>query len=219
MNKFSEIINESQSFEELEDHFIPIYDTLGRPSISNLKFGEKQGYIFKWNLNFEIENYNGNKEIGDILKIFECIKTISQSTKRILEFDVDFKIQSDSLYVRLTPQSNDSDAEYKFIVKQEWRRIILDYGQISKFFKDNGYSIRNTKEEDNEYEETSAIYIITDAPDYITSKFEDLFLTEFNYEYTDEESINRKIRCTAQGNMVYIFPEEEKTFVILNQEV
>jgi hypothetical protein len=219
MNKFSEIINESQSFEELEDHFIPIYDTLGQPSISNLKFGDKQGHIFKWNLNFEIENYNGKKEIADILKIFECIKTISQSTKSILDFDVEFKIQSGSLYVRLTPQSNDSDAEYKFIVKQEWRQIVIDYGQVAKFFRDKGYSIKNTRIEDNEYEETSAVYIITDAPDYITSKFEDLFLSEFNYEYIDEESINRRISCTAEGNMVYIFPEEEKTFVVFNQEV
>ena len=218
MNKFSELINESKNFEELEDHFIPIYDILGKPSISTIKFGEKEGYTFKWNLNFEIENYNGSKEISDIMKIFECIQTISQSTKRILDFDVEFKI-SDGLYVRLTPQSSDEDAEYKFIVGQTWRQIVLDYGQIAKFFKDKGYSIRNTKIEDNEYEETSSIYIITDAPDYITSKFEEDFLSEFNYEYIDEESINRRISCTAEGNMVYIFPEEEKTFVVFNLDV
>lgn len=218
MNKFSDIINESKNFEELEDHFVPIYDILGQPSISTLKFGEKEGYIFKWKLNFEIENYNGSKEISEVMKIFQCIQTISQSTKRILDFDVEFKI-NDGLYVRLTPQSSDTDAEYKFIVKQEYRQIILDYGMIAKFFKDRGYSIRNTRIEDNEYEETSSIYITTDAPDYITNQFEDLFLSEFNYEYIDEENINRRLGCTADGGMIFIYPEEEKTYVVFNQEV
>jgi hypothetical protein len=219
MNKFSEIINESQNFEELEDHFVPIYDVLGQPSISTLKFGEKNGYIFKWNLNFELENYNGPKEISDIMKIFECIKTISQSTKRISDFDVEFKIQSESLYVRLTPDTQHDDVDYKFIVGQDWRNIIIDYGHVAKFFKDQGYSIRNTKIEDNEYEETSSLYIITDAPDYVTRQFVDLFKSEFNFEYIDEESINRRINCSASAGMIYIFPEDEKTFVIFNQDI
>ena len=218
MFKFSQIINESQNFEELEDHFIEIYDILGKPNISTLKFGEKNGYIFKWNLNFEIENYNGPKEISDILSVFECIKTVSQSTKRIFDFDVEFKIDN-GLYVRLTPKSSDSDAEYKFIIKQDYRQIILDYGQIAKFFKDRGYSIRNTKIEDNEYEETSSIHIITDAPGWITSQFENLFLSEFNYEYIDEENINRRINCSSEEGRVFIFPEDEKTFIVFNQEV
>ena len=219
MNKFSELINESKNFEELEDHFIPIYDILGKPSISTIKFGEKEGYTFKWNLNFEIENYNGSKEISDIMKIFECIKTISQSTKRINEFDVEFKIQSQSLYVRLTPHTQHDDVDYKFIIGQNWRNIVIDYGQVAKFFKDQGYSIRNTKIEDNEYEETYSLYIITDAPDYVTRQFEDLFKSEFNYEYIDEESINRKVNCSTSGGMIYLFPEDEKTFVVFNQQV
>jgi hypothetical protein len=219
MFKFSQIINESQSFEELEDHFIQIYDILGQPKISTLKFGETNGYVFKWNLNFEIENYNGLKEISNILSVFECIKTVSQSTKRILEFDVDFKLQSNVLFIRLTPHSSDSDSDYKFIIGQDWRTITLDYGQIAKFFKDQGYSIKNTRNEDNEYEEKSSLYITTDAPDYITKKFENAFLSEFNYEYNDEESINRNISCSADGGIIYIFPEDEKTFIVLDQDL
>jgi hypothetical protein len=217
MNKFSQIINESQDFEELEDNFIPIYDTLGQPKISKFKLGEKFGYVFKWDLSFDLENYNGSKEILDVQKVFECIKTVSQSSKRILDFDVEFKI-NDGLFVRLTPKSSDTDAEYKFIIKQEYRQIILDYGMIAKFFKDRGYSIRKTRIEDNEYEETSSIYITTDAPDYITNQFEDLFLSEFNYEY-DEENINRRINCSTNSGMIFIYPEEEKTYVVFNQEV
>lgn len=218
MNKFSDIINESKNFEELEDHFVPIYDILGQPSISMLKFGDKEGYVFKWQLNFELENYNGTKEISDILGVFECIKTVSQSTKRILDFDVEFKIDN-GLYVRLTPKSSDTDAQYKFIIKQEYRQIILDYGQIAKFLKDRGYSIRNTRIEDNEYEETSSIHIMTDAPSWVTNQFKSEFLSEFNYEYIDEENINRRINCSTEEGYIFIFPEDEKTYVVFNQEV
>jgi len=43
--------------------------------------------------------------------------------------------------------------------------------------------------------------------------------SEIDLLYNQEETINRKINCTNNGGMVYVFPEEEKTFVIFNQEV
>jgi hypothetical protein len=218
MNRFSEIVKESNSFEELEDHIIPISDVLGKPNVATLKFGDKEGYVFKWNLKFNIEEYNGTREISDIMQVFESVKTLTNAMKRIEGYDVDFKIDN-GFFVRLTPHTQSSGEDYKFIVGQNWRNIILDYGQIAKFFKDQGYSIRNTKIEDNEYEETSSVYIVTDAPDYVTTQFKDDFLSQFNYEYIDEETINRRITCTNNGGMVYIFPEEEKTFVVFNQDV
>ena len=218
MNRFSEIVKESNSFEELEDHIVPINDLLGKPSMATLKFGDKDGYVFKWNLSFKVEEYNGAKEIQDIMTVFECIKDLTSAMKRIEGYDVEFKIDN-AFFVRLTPHSESMGDEYKFIVGQNWRNIIIDYGQVAKYFKDQGYSIRNTKIEDNEYEESSSLYIVTDAPDYVTSKFKDDFLSEFNYEYIDQESINRKLNCTNNGGMVYIFPEDEKTFVVFNQNI
>jgi hypothetical protein len=218
MNRFSEIVKESNSFEELEDHIIPISDVLGKPSIATLKFGDKDGYVFKWNLKFNIEEYNGSKEISDIVQVFESVKTLTNAMKRIEGYDVEFKIDY-GFFVRLTPHTQSDGGDYKFIVGQNWRNIILDYGQIAKFFKDQGYSIRNTKIEDNEYEETSSVYIITDAPDYVTSQFKEKMESEIDLLYNQEETINRKINCTNNGGMVYVFPEEEKTFVIFNQQV
>lgn len=218
MNKFTELITESNDFEELEDHIVPISDMLGQPSIATLKFGDKNGYVFKWNLRFNIEEYNGSKEITDIIQVFESVKTLTFAMKRIEGYDVEFKIDN-GFFVRLTPHTQSDGGDYKFVVGQNWRNIILDYGQIAKFFKDQGYSIRNTKIEDNEYEETSSIYIITDAPDYVTSQFKEKMESEIDLLYNQEETINRKINCTNNGGMVYVFPEEEKTFVIFNQEV
>lgn len=218
MNRFSEIINESKDFDEIEDHIVPISDVLGKPNVITMNYGNQVGYTFKWNLQFNIEQYNGSKEIQDILTVLECIKDLSNSMKRIEGYDVEFKIDN-SLFVRISPKTQHDDNDYKFIVGQNWRNVIIDYGQVAKFFKDQGYSIRNTKTEDNEYEETSSLYIITDAPNYVTQQFEDLFKSEISYEYIDQESISRKITCSTNGGMVYIFPEDEKTFVIFNQEV
>jgi hypothetical protein len=218
MNRFSEILNESKDFEEIEDHIIPISDILGKPNVATLNYGEQVGYVFKWNLQFKLEEYNGSKEVQDIIKVFECVKELTSAMKRIEGYDVEFKIDN-SLFVRISPKTQHDDNDYKFIVGQNWRNVIINYGQVAKFFKDQGYSIRNTKTEDNEYEETSSLYIITDAPNYVTRQFEDLFKAEFNYEYIDEETINRKINCNTNGGMIYIFPEDEKTFIVFNQEV
>jgi hypothetical protein len=218
MNRFSEIVKESNSFEELEDHIVPISDVLGKPNVATMNYGDKVGYVFKWNLKFKMEEYNGTKEIQDIMTVFECVKELTSAMKRIEGYDVEFKIDN-AFFVRISPKTQHDDNDYKFIVGQNWRNIIIDFGQVAKFFKDQGYSIRNTKVEDNEYEETSSLYITTDAPNFVTRQFEDLFKSEFNYEYIDEESINRKINCNTNGGMIYIFPEDEKTFVVFNQEV
>jgi hypothetical protein len=53
----------------------------------------------------------------------------------------------------------------------------------------------------------------------VTSQFKEKMESEIDLLYNQEETINRKINCTNNGGMVYVFPEEEKTFVIFNQDV
>lgn len=219
MNRFTEIIKESTSFDELEDHIIPISDVLGKHSVATLNFGDDAGYVFKWNLGFNITNYNGTKEVNDILKVFQCINDVSAAMTRLKGYIVDFKIDETSLSVRMTPQSESNDGEYKFIVGQNWKNVILDYAQIVKFFRDRGFSVRSVKYNDNEYKETSDVTIITDADVVATGEFEDLFKSEFNYLYIDEESINRSITCDVNGSNIYIYPTDEDTYVIFNQQV
>lgn len=217
MNKFSEILNETNNFEELEDHIVPISDILGKPNVATMKFGEKEGYVFKWNLPFNIEQYNGSKEIGDVLSLFEHIKSISSAIKRVQGYDVDFKIDS-GLFVRFTPISEDTGEGYKFIVGQNWRNIIIDYAQVAKFFKDRGFTIRSAKVNDNEMAEISDIKIITDADNIATGEFESLFNGEVDLLH-DQKEINRSINCDSNGPNIFIYPEDEKTYVEFDQDI
>jgi hypothetical protein len=218
MNKFSEILNETNNFDEMEGHIVPISNILGKPNVATMKFGEKEGYIFKWNLPFNIEQYNGSKEIGDILSLFDHIQSISSTINKVQGYDIDFKIDS-GLFVRFTPSSEDIGEGYKFIVGQNWRNLIIDYAQVAKFFKDRRFSIRNTKINDNELNETSDIKITTDADNIATGQFESLFNAEVDLLYNQEESINKSLNCEVNGGNIYIYPEEKKTYVIFNQDI
>jgi len=218
MNKFSEILNETNNFDEIEEHIVPISNILGKPNVATMKFGEKEGYIFKWNLPFDIEQYNGGKEISDVLSLFEHIQSISSAIKTIQGYEIDFKIDS-GLFVRFIPNSEDISDGYKFIVGQNWRNLIIDYAQVAKFFKDRRFSIRNTKINNNELNETSDIKITTDADNIATSEFESLFNAEVDLLYNQEESINRSLNCESNGGNIYIYPEEEKTYIIFNQDI
>ena len=219
MNRFTEILNESKGFVELEGYILPITDVIGKHSVATLNFGDEVGYVFRWNLGFNISQYNGTKEVVDILKVFECLQDVSEAMNRLKSYIVDFKIDENSLSVRMTPKSESDSQDYKFIVGQNWRNIILDYAQIVKFFRDRGFSVRSAKIKDNEYNETSDVTITTDADIIAVNEFEDLFKSEFNYHYIDEETINRKITCDVNGSNIYIYPTEEETYVIFNQQV
>jgi len=218
MNKFSELIDESKGFEEIEDNIIPISDVLGKPNLATINYGDQVGYVFQWKLDFNVEDYNGLKEVQDILTVFDCIKELSHNMKRIEGYDVEFKIDK-SLYVRITPQTQESKIGYKFIEGQNWKYIIINYGQVARFFKDRGYNIRNTKSDENPYEETISITINTDAPDYVTNQFKELFANEIEVLYDKEESIDKKIDCTTNTGMVYIFPKQEKTYIVFNNQL
>lgn len=219
MNRFTEILNESKGFVELEGYILPISDVVGKHSVATLNFGDEVGYVFRWNLGFNINQYNGTKEVGDILKVFECIHDVAAAIERVQSYIIDFKMDENSLSVRMTPKSGNDSQDYKFIVGQNWRNIILDYAQIVKFFRDRGFSVRSSTIKDNEYNDTSDVTITTDADAVATGEFEDLFKSEFNHHYIDEETINREINCEVNGPNIYIYPTEEQTYVIFNQQV
>lgn len=217
MNKFTETLNESNDFEVIENSITPISDILGRCNVTTLNFGEKSGYVFKWNLAFDVREYNGEKEVDIMIRIFEPLLDIQNLMKRVEGYQVEFKID-DFLSIRFTPDLTSSQS-YKFIVGQNWRNILIDYVQVVKFFKDKGYTIRNTKIEDNVYEDTSSIYIFTNADDLALQEFKQMIEGENEFLYNQEESINRPIGCNVSDGGVIIYPKEEKTFVIFNQTI
>jgi hypothetical protein len=219
MNRFTEILNESKSFTDLESYILPITDIIGKHNVATLNFGEEVGYVFRWNLGFNINQYNGTKEVNDILKVFECLQDVAEAMERLKSYIVDFKFDDTSLSVRMTPKSESEGQDYKFIVGQNWRNIILDYAQIVKFFRDRGFSVRSARIKDNEYNETSDVTIITDADMIAIGEFESMFNKEVDVLYNEEESLNRSVTCDVNGSNIYIYPDEEETYVIFNQQV
>lgn len=215
MNKFSKLLNESLSFEEIEDHVLTISDVLGKPNVVTLNFGSKVGYVFKWNLQFNVEEYNGPQEVVKIKKLFGFIEDISMAMVRIQDYDVEFKIK-EQLYVRFIPHTEVSDS-YEFIMGQKWREIRLDYSQIVKFFKDRGFRVKDHTLTDNDYTQSTELKIVTDADELALSQFETQFNNEFDKKYNDTEEINRKLICQIRGSVINIFSDEDGTFINIQE--
>jgi hypothetical protein len=217
MNRFSEIINESTDLQDFKDQLISIYDILGEPQTATMRFGEKLGYVFKWNLSFDIDQYNSEKEMMDLVTVFDIVRN-QISSIRLKDYDVEFKIDG-GFFIRLTPHTQDLGEGYKFVVGQNWRQIIVDHDQVTKFFKDRGYSIRSSKVFDNQLNETSNIVITTDSDLITTKQFEELFNAEIHKLYNEDETINRLIECNVSNQTIYISPDESKTYVVFDRSL
>ena len=89
--------NESTEFEEIEDTLLDIYDLLGDPHKSEYNVGNKIAYTLSWDLGFTISEYNGSKELDLITEVFDVLKTIKSSQSRVLDYDVEFTIESKKL--------------------------------------------------------------------------------------------------------------------------
>jgi len=50
-------------------------------------------------------------------------------------------------------------------------------------------------------------------------EFESMFNKEVDVLYNEEESLNRSVTCDVNGSNIYIYPDEEETYVIFNQQV
>jgi hypothetical protein len=219
MNRFTEIIRESTSIEDVTNFLIPINESLGQPKVATLNFGGDVGYIFKWSFQFDLEQFNGSNEIKEISKLFECVSNLTKPIEESQNFMVDFKIEDNNLSVRFTPKSKNESTNYQFIVGQNWRNIILDYSQISKFFRDNGFSLRSAKVIDNTYKQTSDIKLVTDADLITNGVFESLFNAQVNKLYNEDETMNRSVSCDVNGQNIFIYPDESQTYVIFNQDL
>ena len=143
------------------------------------------------------------------------IDEISLTMKRVRDYDVEFKIK-EHLYVRFIPHTESSES-YEFILGQKWREIRIDYSQVVKFFKDRGFRVKDVKMIDIEYKESTEVKIITDADELARSEFVTLFNDEANRKYIETEELNRLVICEDRGIEILIYPEEEKTFINIQQ--
>jgi len=121
--------NESSEFEEIEDTLLDIYDLLGEPTKDEYKVGSKTGYTLRWELGFQIDEFNGVDELDKITKVFDILKGIRSSQSRISGYDIEFKI-THILIIRLTPHSDEVSDSYKFfiatLVKNELEKLSED---------------------------------------------------------------------------------------------
>lgn len=225
------MFNESIEFEEIEDTLIDIYDILGDPKKSEFKVGDKLAYVLRWELPFSISQYNGVKELDQIAKVLECVRNVKSSQNRLTGYDVEFKI-SNILFIRLTPISDNPSTNYKFFVKQDFRSIIFSYGEIAKFFKDRGYSIKSVDDPTDKSSETSEVIVMSNAPSEVCQELTNLINNEIslvykdNWESNDEgghlhayNSIYRKVSCESGEGYIRIYPEEEKTWIEIDNNI
>ena len=211
MIKFSKILKESIDIEELEDYFLLISDTLNEtPDKKVMGKGDFIMYQFTWKLNFNISEYNPIDSLDKISKCFECITELKTSQRRILDYDIEFKI-NDELCVKLTPK-NKTDDLYKFIIGEHLRAISISYTNIVKFFKNNKYRVLSIDEIDDDYGSQSRLEIHTDADDDVCREFVRIFNLEF-----DMSDISKNVSiCSYNYNgYVSIYPEDEKTYITL----
>lgn len=206
--------NESTQFEDIEDTLLEIYDLLGEPRKSEYNVGEKIAYTLTWDLGFTIFEYNGSKELDLMSKVFDALKTIKSSQSRISDYDIEFKLNS-SLFIRLTPHSDEVSSSYNFFVKQDGRQVIFSYGEISKFLKDRGYRIKDTDVEEYNLGDNSSVEISTDAPREIMVELATMITTEL--EALDEDDYDRPVFVTGGTRSLSITPEEEKCYVELDR--
>ena len=111
MNKFSEIINESINLDEVKKSLTYINAVLGYPDVSTFKMNEEEGYVFRWSLDFELDEYQGVSEIIRLLEIIRSVNNLSDSNIILDKFRMDFKID-EKLFIRLTPESISEIEDY-----------------------------------------------------------------------------------------------------------
>jgi hypothetical protein len=213
MIKFSKLLKESKSIEEIEDYLLNLNDIMGEPE--KWTHNDKGFYIyeFEWDLGYDISIYNSVDKIEDIKKIAVFLQEIKTAQIRIEGYDLDFKISDNKFAVRITNKSSESE-NYNFIKRQNWREIELSYFEIVRFFKDKGYSVLKTEiEDDSETNDTASVYITTNATEDVKIEFRDLFLSEVG-EKNKEDIIDRDIDCSI-GTRIYIYPLDEKTYITI----
>jgi len=206
--------NESVEFEEIEDTLLDIYDFLGEPRKEEYKVGDKNAYTLKWNLGFQVDEFNGVDKLEKITKVFDIIKSIRSSQSRISGYDIEFKI-THQLIIRLTPHSDEISDSYKFFIKQDGRVVMFSYGEISKFLKDRGYRIRTADVDEYNSGDNSMFTVRTDAPGDVCVQLATLVNQELSL--LSEDELDRRIFVTGYNNGIEFMPEEEKCYAELDR--
>lgn len=201
--------------DELKDNLANIYDILGEAKIDKKLYDDKNFiYVFTWNLNLKLSDFNDITKIVEFSDIMKEIVDISATKERMSNFDFEVSI-TDKISVRVLPKSEKSDA-YKFIIGQEWREVKINKVQIIKFFRDRGNSILDIKVDDDENSDVSGVNIKLSNNNSM-DEFVSMFNLEAESAYDNGDikngGINRDIFAESRNGYIRIDTNDEKTYI------
>lgn len=210
MKKFTKILKESISAEEVEDYFLNIEYIFGKPKIKS--YGDDI-FEFEWNINLRIDEYNTVDSVDKILDAMSSLREIKTSQSRLLDYNVEFKM-TNTLNVKITKKNIDKK-NFKFIIGQDWREINIDYSELLRFFSSYNIQVTNIEEDYNESAEEASLKIYTKSRDNSDTEEQ---LEEFCRILRKEiEDGDYDIEVYRSRDNIHISPLSEKTYVVLKR--
>lgn len=213
MIKFTKILKESITIDEIEDYFLPINDILGSPKKNSIGKGDFVIYEFIWEIEFNISEYNEIDKLDNVIKCLDSIKELKTSQKRIEGYDINFRIEN-TLCVRLVPNNINSNIEYKFITEIEERNdgetyVTLSYSEVVRFFKNSELMVSITQS--REHPNGCYLLITLNKIDHEANiNFCKEIATEFG-----KTGYGRMVSLEARNDGIVIYPERKKTYIVI----
>ncbi len=196
---------------ELIDNLSNINDILGQPHMEKINYTKDLlAYKFIWSLGFEIGVENDVSKLLDLSKVVKELIELNATKERMTNFD--FKISITNRVILSVYPNIKTNQSYQFVLRQEWREVILNKIDIIRFFRDNDVDVIDisVNDDDADITEQSSVTIRLNKGD-VSEEFGHLLKTQIDSNST----IDREVGVHVYGPHISIYPEEEKTYVIL----
>jgi hypothetical protein len=216
LKKIFEDKTDDPVYKDLLDHLVYINDKFGQPDIYSKKYGNSKVWNVKWEIKMDFTEFNDAETmISKLRDLVEDIDDVLTTGDKLEDYTVDMALVGTELKLRFTPKDAGDD-NYKFIVQQEWREIKLNITEITRFFNKNGIKVIKVDDTDyNEITEQSSVTIYFDKADNVVfGDFRQRFERE-KKQMEDSGELDRPFEISFGGGNLYIYPEEEKTYIVI----
>lgn len=203
-------------YKDLLDCLVYINDKFGQPTIYPTKYGNSKIWNVRWEIKMDFTEFNDAETmISKLRDLVEDIDDVLTTGDKLEDYTVDMALVGTELKLRFTPKDTGDDS-YKFIVGQEWREIKLNITEITRFFNKNGIKVIKVDDTDyNEISEQSSVTISFDKSDNVVfSDFRQRFERE-KKQMEDSGEIDRPFEISISHTTLHIYPEEEKTYIVI----
>ena len=216
LKKIFEDKTDDPVYKDLLDCLVYINDKFGQPSIYSTKYGNSNVWNVRWEIKMDFTEFNDAETmISKLRDLVEDIDDVLTTGDKLEDYTVDMALVGTELKLRFTPKDAGDDS-YKFIVQQEWREIKLNITEITRFFNKNGIKVIKVDDTDyNEISEQSSVTIYFDKADNVVfADFRQRFERE-KKQMEDSGELDRPFEISFGGGNLYIYPEEEKTYIVI----